>query len=281
MRQVIHELCQSSFVLQSNLDAIGVSGFQSDTRSQILDQVLGLSQAVARLEKELNNPDGTIVKLQGRIKSLKDQQAGEAIERGGKTFRDLGAVAVWVQMFKDKDLYHYCVDMVTFIMLSAEAYETIAEGMAMGAAAHKSEYTRLTKARISLSFGLTYPENLMKKQDKQKHVAIGGWFWTMPWSSFLAFKGTINNGAKDSITSFSLHKVSGMIQNAIDFTFPLTSQLLDHAVFTEQLLLSRAQAAEWIEALEPLYKILSLAGLSSEDAWERVLIFTKAIFDDV
>jgi hypothetical protein len=62
---------------------------------------------------------------------------------------------------------------------------------------------------------------------------------------------------------------------------PLTSQPLAHAVFTEQLLLSRAQALEWIEALEPLYEILSLAGMTSEDAWEQVLIFTKAIFDDI
>jgi hypothetical protein len=116
MRQVIDELCQSGFVLQADLDAIGVSGFQSDSRSQILDQVLVLNRLVVRLEKGLTNLDGTIVKLEGRIKSLEDQRAGKAIERGGKTFRDLGAVAVWVQMFKDKDLYCYCVDMVTLIM---------------------------------------------------------------------------------------------------------------------------------------------------------------------
>jgi hypothetical protein len=48
-----------------------------------------------------------------------------------------------------------------------------------------------------------------------------------------------NNGAKDSITS-SLREVSGMIQNAIDFAFPLTLQPLAQAVFTEQLLLSKA-----------------------------------------
>jgi len=52
-------------------------------------------------------------------------------------------------------------------------------------------------------------------------------------------------------------------------------------VFTEQLLLSRAQASEWIDALEPLYKILSSAGMMSDDAWERVLIFSKAVFDDI
>ena len=72
-----------------------------------------------------------------------------------------------------------------------------------------------------------------------------------------------------------------MIQNAIDFAIPLTLQLLAHAVFTEQLLLSRAQASEWIEALDPLYEILSLAGMTSGDAWEQVLIISKAVFDDI
>ena len=72
-----------------------------------------------------------------------------------------------------------------------------------------------------------------------------------------------------------------MIQNAIDFAFPLTLQPLAHAVFTEQLLLSRAQASEWIEALEPLYEILSSAGMTSDDAWEQVLIFSKAVIDDI
>ncbi len=37
----------------------------------------------------------------------------------------------------------------------------------------------------------------------------------------------------------------------------------------------------WIEALKPLYEILSAAGMASDEAWECVLIFTKAIFDDV
>ncbi len=72
-----------------------------------------------------------------------------------------------------------------------------------------------------------------------------------------------------------------MIQNAIDFAFPLNTHPLAHVVFTEQLLLSQAQASEWIEAMEPFYEILSSAGMSSEDTWEQVLIFTKAVFDDI
>ena len=72
-----------------------------------------------------------------------------------------------------------------------------------------------------------------------------------------------------------------MIQNAIDFAFPLTALPLAHAVFTKQLLLSRAQATVWVDAIEPLYKILAAVGMSPDDAWERVLIFCKAVFGDI
>ena len=53
--------------------------------------------------------------------------------------------------------------MVTLIMLCADPFKTITEGMATAAAAHKAEYNNLTEAQISLSYGQTYPKNLMKK----------------------------------------------------------------------------------------------------------------------
>ena len=276
MRLVVDELKAAGFVHQTDLDEKMAATLPPD----FADQLSGLSRRLGSIERELKDPDGTLAKLEGRIKSLEDRRAGEAIERGGKTFRDLSAVSAWVQTFKEKDLYRYCVDMVTLVMLCAEAYETIAEGMVNAASAFKADYNSLTEARIAFSYGMTYPENLMKKQDKQKHVATGGWFWTPAWSSYSAFKGTFNNGAKDNITS-SLTEVSGMIQNAIDFAFPLATLPLAHAVFTEQLLLSRAQATAWIDAIEPLYEILTAAGMTTDDAWERVLIFCKAVFDDI
>ena len=178
-------------------------------------------------------------------------------------------------------LLRWCVDMITLLMLCADPYQTIAEGMTYAAGAHKAEFNDFTEARVSLSYGLTYPENIMKKHDKEKYAATGGWFWSSTWSSYAAFKGTFNNGAKDSISG-SLSEVSRMIQNAIDYAFPLSTHPLPHAVFTEQLLLARSQAsAWWIEALDPLYEILSSAGMPTEEAWERVLIFTKAVFDDI
>jgi hypothetical protein len=276
MSQVVNELRSSGFMLQSDLDTRVNAGLPAD----VLDKISRLSKRVSNIKKDLKDPESTLARLKERVKALEDCRAGDAIECGGKTFCDLGSVAAWLQTFPDKNLYRYCVDMVTLVMLCAKPYETIAKGMATVAAAHKAEYNSLTEARISLSYGLTYPKNLMRKMAKQKHAATGGGFWTTSWSFFSAFKGTFNNGAKDGITS-SLREVAKMIQNAIDFAFPLTTHPLAQAVFTEQLLLSRAQASEWIEALEPLYKIFSSAGMPLDDAWERVLIFTKAVFDDV
>ena len=61
----------------------------------------------------------------------------------------------------------------------------------------------------------------------------------------------------------------------------LATHPLAHGVFTKQPLLARAQASAWTDVLEPLYEILSLAGMSTEEAWEWVLIFTKAVFDEI
>ena len=276
MRQVTEELHRTGFVTRDELEAHVLSA----SSYNLTDRVTGLLKRIGVLEKHFTDPDDVLAKMELRVKTLEDRRAGESIDRGGKTFRDIGAVAAWVQTFQDKDLFRYCVNMITLLMLCADPYETIAKGMATAAAAHKAEYNSLTEARISLSYGLTYPENLMKKHDKEKYAATGGWFWTTTWVRFAAFKGTFNNGAKDTITT-SLVEVARMIQNAIDYAFPLTSHSLAHAIFTKQLLLARSQASAWIEALEPLYEILSTAGMPPDKAWERVLIFTKAVFDDI
>jgi hypothetical protein len=142
-------------------DARSNSGVWANMLDQTLDQVSALSRHLVRLEKEYKDPDGIIAKLEERIKTLEDHWGGDKIERGGKTFQDVIAVNAWVQTFKNKDLFWYCIDMVTLIMLCAEPYDMIAEGMATAAAVHKAEYNSLMEARISLSYGLTYPDNII------------------------------------------------------------------------------------------------------------------------
>ena len=94
---------------------------------------------VGSLEREFSDPDGTIGKLESRIKTLEERHGGETIERGGQLFRDVVSVNMWVQTFKDKGLFRYCVDMVALILLCTEPFETIAEGMANAAATHKAK----------------------------------------------------------------------------------------------------------------------------------------------
>jgi hypothetical protein len=178
MRQVVDELRLSRCVFQTDPDAQTSGGVQANTINQIVEQVSALSRCVGSLEREFSDPDGTIGKLESRIKTHEEHCAGETIERGGQLFRDVVLVNTWVQTFKDKGLFRYCVDMATLIMLCAEPYETIAEGMANAAAAHKAEFNDVTKARIPLSYGLMYPDNIMRKQNKEKYAATGGWFWT-------------------------------------------------------------------------------------------------------
>ncbi len=144
---MVDELKAAGFVHQADLESRMMLTLPSD----FADQLSGLSQQLGSIEHKLKDPDGTLAKLEGRIKLLEDRRAGEAIKRGGKTFRDLGAVSAWVQTFKENNLYCYCVVMVTLVMLCSKAYETIAEGMVNAALAFKADYDSLTEAHIAFS----------------------------------------------------------------------------------------------------------------------------------
>ncbi len=150
----------------------------SDCVDTLEGTLSGISSQLSICKGKIHKPDGAIGMVDSRIRTLEDHQGGNTIEQGGKTFQDVMAVTAWVHTFKDKDLFRYCMDMVTLIMLCAKPYDTIAEGMATAAAAHKAEYNSLTEARILLSYGSTYPKHIMCKQDKEKYAAMGGWYWT-------------------------------------------------------------------------------------------------------
>ncbi len=82
MSQVVDELRSSGFVLHSDLNKRLNEGLPPE----LVDQLSGLSRRVTNIESDLDAPDGTLAKIEGRIKTLKDRRAGEAIKRGGKTF---------------------------------------------------------------------------------------------------------------------------------------------------------------------------------------------------
>ncbi len=112
------------------------------------------------------------------------------------------------------------------------------------------------------------------------YAATGEWYWTSTWSSYSIFKGSFNNWAKDTFANL-LVEVSRMIQNAIDFAFPVTTHPIPHGVFTKQLLLARSQASGWLDALEPLYEILASSGMSTKRHGNEFSSLRRAVFVDV
>jgi len=78
-----------------------------------------------------------------------------------------------------------------------------------------------------------------------------------------------------------LRDVRDSLQNAIGFAFPIDSKGTMHAVFTEQLSLSYDQAVARLESLSPLFKTTKTGGLSDGEDWSRVLVYTKALMEDV
>ncbi len=83
------ELCSAGFVLPTDSDTRANTGVQADALEHTIDQVSGLRQHLNALEREFKDPDGTIAKLEGRIKSLEDRRGGDTIKQGGKTFQSL------------------------------------------------------------------------------------------------------------------------------------------------------------------------------------------------
>ena len=52
-------------------------------------------------------------------------------------------------------------------------------------------------------------------------------------------------------------------------------------MFTEQLSLSYDQCVAFLESLAPLFKTMKTGGLGDDEAWSRVLVYTKALLEDI
>ncbi len=72
MRQDVNELRTAGFILRMDPGALDNSRLRADALDQIVNQVSALSGRLVGLEKELKDPDGTIAKLEARIKTLED-----------------------------------------------------------------------------------------------------------------------------------------------------------------------------------------------------------------
>ena len=182
-----------------------------------------ISSWISKVEDALLRHEEPIALLFVKVKFLEDRRIGQAVERGGRIFKDQKAVEAFVLASGDNDIYRYAVDMVSLVMLTQDPFTTIAEGMATEAAAFKAQYNSLLEARLSISYNITYPENITKRVDKKEAANTEGWVWTGPWATFENFEGNYNNGALHR-TKTDLRYARDMIKNAVEFAFPLETK---------------------------------------------------------
>ena len=278
LKQVLEGLDKASF---TTVDVEGMlRNAPTTTAGVTVAEHSGVSTRVAILETEMFKTKDLVPLLRNRVKYLEERRAHKALERRNKIFKDQHAVEAFVIASGDPDLYRYCVDFVSLIMLAHDPFFTVSEGMASEAVAVKANYNLLLEARIALSYQITYPENIMRRSDKKEAAPTDGWAWSGTWSTFAHFEGTLNNGAHDRMKN-DLRDVRESLQNAIDFAFPIDKKGTMHAVFTEQLTMSYDQAVAWVESLTPLFKAMKTGGLLDMEAWSRVLVYTKALFEDI
>ena len=239
-----------------------------------------MAQRIQRCETQLFEWEGSMFRLNEQVKRMEDRQNTGSVELGDKVFKDQKSVEAWCKIVPGDALYQYSIDMVTFIELTQDPYESVSEGLQAEAAAFKAKYESLLEGRMSVSYQLTYPDNVMKRTDKADSARTEGWAWTGPWATYQGFRGDYNNGTYNNMKR-ALTSVRDMTQNAIDFAFPVSQQPVPHGVFTHQCRKSYEQAVGWLESLTPLYENLTAGGLNSKEAWNRVLVYTKALFEDI
>ena len=286
LRMVMEDMDKSKFItlesLEDKLSRLSTSTTPAPSVSPA--ELSGVSTRLAKAEQALFKPEGILSALAARVKLMEDRKKASAVARGNQVFKDQQAVQAFVIASGDTAIYRYVVDMVSLLTLAPDPYFTVAEGMASEAAAAKAKFNSLLEARIALSYPITYPSAVMMKSTSTTEVRgldlTNGWRWTHSWSSSAKFEGTFNNGSFDIMLS-DLKDTKDTVQNSIDSAFPIDTHGTMHAIFTEQLSISYEQAVGWLQSLLPLFKTMKSGGLTNEDAWTRVLVYTKSLFEDI
>ena len=177
LRLVLTDLDRARFVTMPEMERLLLS--QTHPTADVTPTDLsGITTRVSILENEMFKPEGLIPLLQNRVKYLEERRANKAVERGNRIFKDQRSVEAFVITFGDQDIYRYCVDFVSLLMLAHDPFFTVSEGMASEAAAVKANYNLLLEARIALSYQITYPENIMRRSDKKEAAPTDGWTWS-------------------------------------------------------------------------------------------------------
>ena len=239
-----------------------------------------LLDRVVQLEREVNDPDGCIHRMEDTIKELlSTKRGGAGVSIGGISFKDEYAAEAWTQLLEGDDIYRYGYDMKLQILgLSSSAHST-SEVIKDMADANRAGFSSTAAALVKASFVVTLPESVFKESNQDADASKGGVKFTPSFSSPTTFEGDAEYSAKGNMLS-SLSNNRNRHQAALDLRFPSDQpkHAKAHAVFSAILRLGYFQAVGFLESLLPFNKMMEQSGMSPGESWKKCLTYARAVF---
>ena len=119
-----------------------------------------------------------------RVEQYRDQTqrylAGEISEE-----QFLPPVRAVFDLLGDDQIYRFGHDMKDQLIGCMDDHYTMSESMSNEAAAIKAGYHSYAAAKVASSFGVTYPENIIRRSGAAKDAVNGGYAFTPAFSSYL------------------------------------------------------------------------------------------------
>ena len=267
------ELTAFGFVNQAQLNAATSSPILLPAR---------LQPRLEALEKEFFDSGGTVDKLQLAIKDILSKKVGDSVTIAGHTFRDAAAAAAWAAPFKDPELFGYAVDAKAQIAGAMDDAFTSSEILAQRADVKKAGFASVKAAKIATTYDLTYPEVMIRHSAGQKDAKEGGYVFQPGFSSYDLYQGDALNSTRDGLIK-KLEINRDKHQAAIDHKFPPDQprHAKANAIFSYILRMGHKEAVGFLNSLGPFFRMMTRAGLSDAEAWDKVLTFVKAVFDRI
>ncbi|KAL3768500.1 hypothetical protein ACHAWO_008629 [Cyclotella atomus] len=259
-----------SYINRSDLEALDM-GSSSDQ---------DLIRRLEDVEKDLFHSAGAVPQILSRVEHLETSRSAIAVELGGYVFSDDAAVDAWLRPLNDPNINRFCVDFVSLFLMAEPRFETVSKGLEQTAAVKKAQFESMDVATIDLSYKITYPPRILQSLERESAMENDDVEWATPFVSHSAFEGTYNNGTHLRLKK-ALNRVGKALEGGLDSTYPPRLHPKINAVFKDQLKLKVDQCLGFLDSCTPLHRKISGGGMDEKEAWSRVLVFVKQIFDDI
>jgi hypothetical protein len=199
---------------------------------------------------------------------------------GGYVFTDEASVDAWLTPVNDPHLNRFCVDFVILFLLAEPKFESISQGLERTAAAKKAHFDSLDLATIDLSYKIIYPPRILVASEKEAAMDNDNVEWATPFATHSGFEGTYNNGTHLRLKK-SIKGVVRAIEGGLDATYSPRLHPKVNGVLKALLHVAEDQCLSFLDSCTPLWRKISGGGMSDKEAWSRVLVFVKQVFDDI